>query len=355
MEPGDIPGEYGCAEGKLCPAPMYFQKGEYKGVYSNNEEFLPLKGDDDFGLDVVEDIFKYPIGNWEDFGPFKTALKYDVPYNQDIFYYCHMHGGMTGRIKLLDNDGNMLNSENTPEIPYEYDVVVDDFDMLCGTYNISDWQLPNDQCAESFACGKGQSDFKNCVDAMDCHMMASMTTGASKGGILALFLHQMIPHHENAVNMAKSLLKLGGLTPGCDRDDRGEKPVGCVLLPILRDIINGQNRQIQKMQKALSQMGVAEFEDCFVDFTAGEEGSGTPKWQKKTETPNRHSRYLVDANSTSAYETGISCTPCEGIDGDCEIKVTVNLFASQTGKFVYKNFSEKIEYFAYLFVLGSVR
>merc|ERR1740139_322898 len=83
MEPGDIMGfEDGCAEEKLCPAPMYFQKGEYKGVYSNNADFPPVKGDDDFGLDVVEDIFKYPIGNWEDFGPFKTALKYDVPYNQ---------------------------------------------------------------------------------------------------------------------------------------------------------------------------------------------------------------------------------------------------------------------------------
>merc|ERR1740139_1537330 len=159
--------------------------------------------------------------------------------------------------------------------------------------------------------------------------MAGMTTGASEGGIKALFLHQMIPHHENAVNMAKSLLKLGGLTSGCDRDDRGEKPVGCVLLPILRDIINGQNRQIQKMQKALDQMGVAEFDDYFVDFTTGEEGPGTSQLEKKKERPNRKSRYL-----TSAYETGISCKPCEDTTGDCEIRVTVNLFASQTGYFM---------------------
>ena len=40
---------------------------------------------------------------------------------------------------------------------------------------------------------------------MNCAMMSGMTTGVVEGtqSEAALFLHQMIPHHQNAVNMAK--------------------------------------------------------------------------------------------------------------------------------------------------------
>jgi uncharacterized protein (DUF305 family) len=34
-----------------------------------------------------------------------------------------------------------------------------------------------------------------------------MTTGVMASDETALFIHQMIPHHQNAVNMAKTLLK----------------------------------------------------------------------------------------------------------------------------------------------------
>jgi len=327
MEPGSIPGDDECADTLTCPAPMYFQNGEYVGVYSNNENIAPIKGDDDFGLDAVEDFFKYPLGNWEDLGPFKVALNFDVAYDQDIFYYCHMHEGMTGRIKLLDADGIMLNEEDTPEIPYEYDVVDTEFDKTCGTFNTTAWQLPNDQCVKNFVCDSEQSSsiFKTCVDAMDCHMMASMTTNAGEGGIQALFCRQMIPHHQNAVNMAKSLLKHGKLEWSCERDDRGEKPVGCRLLPILYDIINGQNRQIQKMQKVLKQLEVEEFSDCKVSYDAPSEDGRFRRITEKLETPNRH--------LTSVNKKGIACTPCADTTGDCEIKVKVNFFASETGYF----------------------
>lgn len=288
MKPGSIPGYYGCAEEELCPAPMYFQKGEYKGVYSNNADFSEVMGDDDFGLDVVEDLFKYPIGNWGDLGPFKTALKYDVTYNQDIFYYCHMHDGMTGRIKLLDNYGNMLNPEDTPSIPYMYDDVTL-YDKECGTFGLADFQLPNDQCPDQFVCnidssyiGKDMSlsTFANCVNSMDCAMLDGMTTkyGGQNlvyGGSddIALFLYQMIPHHLNAVNMAKAVLKAGEVECVPPVGDE-KKSVECRLEPIVRDIINAQNRQIIKMKGVLENIGATPTSDCDfkknVDFNSND-------------------------------------------------------------------------------------
>jgi len=48
-------------------------------------------------------------------------------------------------------------------------------------------------------------------------MFAGMTTNVNAGSEAALFLHQMIPHHQNAVNMSKALLKTKTLN--CERDD----------------------------------------------------------------------------------------------------------------------------------------
>ncbi|CAM9664286.1 unnamed protein product, partial [Ascophyllum nodosum] len=57
-------------------------------------------------------------------------------------------------------------------------------------------------------------------------------------------MHQMIPHHENAVNMAKVLL----LNPGDeDLDEEVEA--------MLREIVNSQNAQITFMRTYLEEQG----------------------------------------------------------------------------------------------------
>jgi hypothetical protein len=48
----------------------------------------------------------------------------------------------------------------------------------------------------------------------------------------------MIPHHQNAVNMAKTLLKLGGLS--CD-DLLNEEQTDCIMVNMMRDTNNSQN------------------------------------------------------------------------------------------------------------------
>ena len=92
LEPGIAPGDAACADTLSCPAPMYWMNGTYMGNYSNIPDLVPIPDtpSSDFGLEVVEPLFFHPVRHWEGYGPFITALNFDVPYDQDIFYFCHV-------------------------------------------------------------------------------------------------------------------------------------------------------------------------------------------------------------------------------------------------------------------------
>lgn len=92
LEPGIAPGDVACADTLSCPAPMYWMNGTYTGFYSNNPDLFPIPDSpsDDFGLGAVEPLFFHPLGDWEGYGTFVAALNFDVPYDQDIFYFCHV-------------------------------------------------------------------------------------------------------------------------------------------------------------------------------------------------------------------------------------------------------------------------
>lgn len=92
----------------------------------------------------------------------------------------------------------------------------------------------------------------------DC---SGMTTGIQATADSALFIHQMIPHHQNAVNTAKSLLKMGSLLCPDLTDTTNSE---CQLEGILRDIIGGQNHQIQLMRHFLNQHGLPQTDNCDV-------------------------------------------------------------------------------------------
>ena len=144
---------------------------------------------------------------------------------------------MSGRIKLL-KDGQPISRKNRPRLGYSYDVP-GVFDETCGTYGLDNFQLPHPECPSTFVCNAGPENqpFASCIDAMNCHMFAGMTTGMSSQSNVALFIHQMIPHHQNAVNMAKALLMTGDIT--CEDLTDEEDPL-CTMEVILRDIVNGQ-------------------------------------------------------------------------------------------------------------------
>jgi hypothetical protein len=98
---------------------------------------------------------------------------------------------------------------------------------------------------------------------MNCAMLAGMTTGVKASDPTALFIHQMIPHHQNAVNMAKTLLIENNLD--CP-DLTNEETPGCILEVILREIINGQNHQIQKMLGVLEELNFPVSDNCIVEL-----------------------------------------------------------------------------------------
>jgi Domain of unknown function (DUF305) len=105
--------------------------------------------------------------------------------------------------------------------------------------------------------------FSTCIDAMNCAMLDGMTTGISASSPTALFIHQMVPHHQNAVNMAKVLLKDSSLV--CD-DLSNEDDPDCAMEVILRDIVNTQNHQIQKMLRILEAKNFPAKDNCIVEL-----------------------------------------------------------------------------------------
>jgi len=265
LEPGIVPDGSAstCAADNTCPAPMYLNSGNYLGVYSNIDEISPSTGNEDFGLDVYEpQFFANPV-DWLGAGRYEVALKFDVTdFTKDIVYFCHIHQFMSGRIKWVDDSGAVLSEVNEPEIPYEYEEA-SAYDQTCGTYNVDAYQLPNAECPSEFVCNKGGtvSAFAGCIDSMNCAMTSGMTTGAISNSAAALFVHQMIPHHQNAVNMAKALLLSGELA--CD-DLSSDESAHCTLEQISMEIITQQNHQIQSMRGALEELGYIGEDDCQV-------------------------------------------------------------------------------------------
>ncbi|GKY98006.1 hypothetical protein MPSEU_000758700 [Mayamaea pseudoterrestris] len=257
LEPGVSQGTSGCDETLTCPAPMYFVGGKYVGKYSNIDTVMNTTTNvEDFGLDSYEPVFFYPLGEWAGLQPFSIQLHFDdETYTKDIFYFCHIHEGMSARIKLLKN-GVPINDELTPSIDYIY-TPASDFDKKCGTYQLGDYTLPQSQCPETFVCDTTEKSndvqaYTNCLNALDCKMFTDMTTSVASDDAVDLFIHQMVPHHENAINMAKALLKLD-LLP-CD--DHTSNSIDCAMNNLLRGVINNQNEQIMAMNGILKRKSV---------------------------------------------------------------------------------------------------
>lgn len=174
---------------------------------------------------------------------------------------------MTGRFKFVNEEGLSISPENTPKIPYEYQEP-DAYDRSCGATGISDSRLPNDECPSTFVCDAPDAavapfaaKFAECVDSMNCAMLKGITTKIQSDSVRALFNHQMIPHHQQAVNMCKAL----DIAQGTECDDIfDEDDPSCVLKVLCQEIINVQNAQIQTMRGVLASLNYKETDNCVV-------------------------------------------------------------------------------------------
>ena len=90
----------------------------------------------------------------------------------------------------------------------------------------------------------------------------------------------MIPHHQNAVNMAKTLLSTGDVP--CEDLTNDEDPY-CVMQVILREIVNGQNFQIQAMRGILDSLSLPATDDCIVPVAV--DGLGGESFVERQDLP----------------------------------------------------------------------
>ena len=209
--------------------------------------------------------FTGPSYVWASYDDFSVQVKFDDPSVQS-YYFCRIHYNMEGSIQLLQNGVPVGGSLTSVADFGGYVDTRSSFDKECGSFGLEKFQLPNPLCPDRFICGiEGVSDklrhFSKCLEAANCGMMSGMTTGVRATDDASLFVHQMIPHHQNAVNTAKSLLKMGSLL--CP-DLTDQTNPDCLLESILRSIVSGQNHQIQLMRKFLQDHNFPPTDNCDV-------------------------------------------------------------------------------------------
>merc|ERR1740115_717772 len=230
--------------------------------------------DGGFGLDAYEPEF-FNSQDWWGEAPtrtggkaYKVTLKVpaDATYTK-IYYFCHIHAGMSAEIEITGSTATaaktvinaaVLGSETEAtalaiftKIQTDDQKSVSTHDEACGTYNTYAKETKSTCSNSHFLCGDGADGaYETCLGAIDCQMhhdmAVSVASGASK---FATFARQMIPHHQNAVSMAKALLKHHAAAdyPAAGTEDQDMD----FAKGLARGIINVQNRQIQQLSSWL--------------------------------------------------------------------------------------------------------
>eukprot|EP00964_Phaeocystis_antarctica_P060091 scaffold35799_cov80-Phaeocystis_antarctica.AAC.3 len=268
-----------------------------------------------FGLDAYEPLFFNSQDWWGAQTAFKVTLTIPTtaPFTK-IYYFCHIHAGMSAEIEITGSaGGNVLNpatlggEDETSALKIFDDIKsghqksIAAFDQACGTYDVSGFSEHATCAGKNFLCGEGAGDhYSKCLQAVDCkmhHDMAvSVEAGASK---FATFARQMIPHHQNAVAMTKVLLKhhtaadyanAGAADPDEEDDHAAAEGLG-------REIINAQNAQIQQMSGWLEANGglAMASSQCYADSPIG-----------AVATTSVHSHAVSPGTMP---ESGVACTP----------------------------------------------
>jgi len=227
----------------------------YEYVY-----YIKYPGETDFTavtLDDYEPLFFYPINEWAKHS-FKIHLRVTEPtFAKSIVYFCHIHNMMSGLISIEGGSGSEVSNLDAP-------AQADAFDVGCGTWGASSFR---DQCpGHQFLCGEGlETPFAQCMNAIDCKMYVEMQTLFVEPDYVTTFMHQMIPHHLNAVNMARILLKksknYGDDSVGVDITE-SEPGAHDGFEDMLLDMVSGQNYQISEMRKWLLEQGKNESSSC---------------------------------------------------------------------------------------------
>jgi len=217
----------------------------------------------DTGLDCYEPEFFYPRAEWmaKTYTAELTITQAMADRSQGgvIYYFCHIHSKMSGKIIIKNADGSDVTRADgsalasPTELPLYSATVASGVDLTCGTFGVEPYSGGGVRaCNERFLCGALDTAFERCMQAIDCMMNREMTTLTSPDSAskVATFMQQMIPHHENAINSARIVLKQVPMADiNAAMEDGG-------LTDILYGIINTQSYQIHKFRNYLKPLNL---------------------------------------------------------------------------------------------------
>jgi hypothetical protein len=234
-----------------------------------------------FGLDAYEPLFFYPQEGW---AAYKFRVTLTVPDVSKFYYFCHIHSAMSAEIHVVGGSASAKGPMHHDKF-FVPPPMVSPFDAECGTVGVDGWNDHGTCAGKHFLCGDDMhSTFNKCLHAIDCKMHHDMAVKTDADPVKTFF-RQMIPHHANAVSMAKVLLKHGG-----DLSDETKMLVNA--------IINVQNFQIQYMQ---GELGDDMTDKCY-------ETMHCPPGCMPEDTPMVMGRRLLFASNPS-HMCGKGCVP----------------------------------------------
>jgi hypothetical protein len=212
----------------------------------------------DTGLDCYEPEFFYPRGVWA--GKTYSAvlnITEEVAAKSNggvLYYFCHIHSKMSGRIIIKGADGRQVSGKaGSAEVALYGQDILSGADKTCGTTGIAPYAGGGAKaCDQPYVCADFNSaqdsswlTWQRCLQAIDCQMhveMMEQTTGDSDN-MVAVFVQQMLPHHINAINMAKMLLK---------QEDPAKLASVEGFEEILWSIVNVQNYEVHRFRNYLA-------------------------------------------------------------------------------------------------------
>eukprot|EP00121_Abeoforma_whisleri_P014133 Awhi_evm1s13035 len=235
----------------------YFPDGAHENVdelengIGNGDSPVYYINNNTSDLDTYEPEFMTPAKDWLRNSYF-VDLKVTDPNVQEIFYFCHVHNKMSGRIYIVESEGDSQNHSPEKGLYPHHEVKKNSFDHQCGTFETGKYGLTGLELfcpKQDFVISEKNDSFVDCMEAIDCKMNFEMSTEEYDNRPIETFMHQMVPHHSNAVNMAKILLKYfqGGLAGYANPEIDSE------VQDMMLNIINTQNAQITFMRAWLKE------------------------------------------------------------------------------------------------------
>ena len=220
-------------------------------------------GSGDTGLGCYEPAFMEIAPQWRDRSfSVNLTITPELAANTHggaIYYFCHLHSQMSGRIRVLNADGTPYNRTDGLDEGLAYlppPTVSDALDLACGTFGTSPYHPGGPlACGAPAFGGTLDTTFEQCLQAIDCQMTVEMWSRSSADPVgvsdkVRLFMEQMIPHHQNAISMARLLLKhVPTPTLAATHYDDGE---GGTLPDLLWSIVNEQAFQVHAMRHYLA-------------------------------------------------------------------------------------------------------